>query len=253
MTSTPFTQALSKLRELAGLTQIQLAARSGTAHSSVNRWEKGGSLPKRDNAEALDKALGANGQLMRAWRLATTGHTLPEWARSLAAVEEAALSLSVASPVLVPGYLQCPEYARYVFTAGQPMLSGEEIERLTQLRCGRLSELSDLRVTAVFPVSALTGFPQDIASAQADYLLRWAGTGRVAIHLVPEGSILVVPTSPIMLFRLHKGDLVITSDYADGSVTLASDAHERVAALFSASLAASLPTGLSLSALKDIT
>ncbi|MFC7743386.1 helix-turn-helix domain-containing protein [Nocardiopsis composta] len=38
------------------MTQLQLAQRSGTAHSSVNRWEKGGSLPKRDNAERLDAA-----------------------------------------------------------------------------------------------------------------------------------------------------------------------------------------------------
>lgn len=252
MTPTPFAEALSKFRELAGLTQLQLAARSGTAHSSVNRWEKGGSLPKKDNAEALDKALAAEGQLMKAWRMVTTGHTLPEWARSLVAVEEAALTLSVASPVLVPGYLQCPEYASRVFTAGLPAAPAEEIKRLTRLRCGRLTDLSDLRVSSVFPMSALKGFPKDIAAAQANYLLDWAATGRVAIHLVPEGGILMVPTSPIMLFRLRNGELVMTSDHADGSVTLRPDAHERVSALFSASLAASLPTELSLDALKDL-
>lgn len=253
MTPTPFTESLNKFRQLAGLTQLQLAARSGTAHSSVNRWEKGGSIPKRDNVEALDKALGADGQLLKAWRMVTTGHTLPEWARSLAAVEEAALTLAVASPVLVPGYLQCPEYASCVFTAGLPAVSAEEIARLTQLRCGRLAELSEMRVSAVFPMSAIKGFPKGIAAAQAGYLLDWADTGRVAIHLVPEGAILMVPTSPIMLFRLRNGELMITSDHADGSVTLRSDAHERVSALFSASLAASLPTELSLAALKDLT
>lgn len=185
--------------------------------------------------------------------MVTTGHTLPEWARSLAVVEESALTLSVASPVLVPGYLQCPEYASRVFTVGQPTVPTEEIERLTQLRCGRLVELSDLRVSAVFPISALKGFPRDIIVAQAKYLLGWAEAGRVTIHLVPEGSILMVPTSPIMLFRLRSGELVITSDHADGSVTLRSDAHDRVSALFSASLAASLPAELSLAALKDLT
>lgn len=252
MIPSPFAEALTQFRELAGLTQLQLANRSGTAHSSVNRWEKGGSLPKRDNAERLDSALEADGALLTAWRRSTTGTGLPEWARDLDAIERGARQLSIATPTLVPGYLQCEAYARLVFTAGQPLASPEELDRLTQLRCGRLDDLPELSVTAVFPMSALAGVPEDVAKQQAQHLLSWAQTGRVVLHVVPTGSVLIVPTSPIMLFRLKSGELVITSDHADGSVTLTSDAHERVGALFTAALAASLPVGLSLAALKDL-
>ncbi|MFC7330675.1 helix-turn-helix domain-containing protein [Marinactinospora rubrisoli] len=253
MPASSFSEALTQLRELAGLTQLQLATRSGTGHSSVNRWEKGGSLPKRDNVERLDAALDANGKLLAAWRRSTTGSGLPEWARDLDAIERAARQLSIAAPTLVPGYLQCEAYARFVFSAGQPLATPEELDRLTKLRCGRLSELTDLqRVTAVFPLSAVTGMPDEVAKQQAQHLLEWVDTGRVVLHVVPIGSILVVPTTPLMLFRLRSGDLVITSDYEDGSVTLSTDTHERISARFTAALAASLPVDLSLAALKDL-
>jgi hypothetical protein len=170
----------------------------------------------------------------------------------MAAIEESAVALSVVSPVLTPGYLQSPAYAQYVFSAGLPLASPDEIARLVQMRCGRLEQLSDLRVSAVFPIMGITGVPREIAVDQARHLLDWAGTGRVTIQLVPQGHVLPVPTSPVMLFRQRSGELVATSDHADGNVTLAADAHDRVSALFTASLAASLPARLSLDALKDI-
>ncbi|GAA4894762.1 Scr1 family TA system antitoxin-like transcriptional regulator [Streptomonospora salina] len=252
MPPTLFSAALTKFRELAGLTQLQLAGRSGTAHSSVNRWENGGSLPKRDNAESLDAALDANGELLAAWRRSTTGTGLPEWARTLDAIERGARHLSIAAPSLVPGYLQCEEYARFVFASGQPFAESDELDRLTNLRCQRLRDLPQLSITAVFPLSAVAGVPTAIAQQQARYLVEWADTDRVAVHVVPSGSTMPVPTSPLMLFRLRSGEQVVTSDYADGSVTLDPDTHERMGTLFTTALAASLPGDLSVAALKDI-
>ena len=252
MTPTLFSETLTKFRELAGITQLQLAKRSGTAHSSVNRWEKGGSLPKRDNVERLDSALEAEGALFEAWRRSMSGTGLPEWARDLDVIERSARQLSIATPTLVPGYLQCEAYARFVFSSGQPLATPEELDQLTKLRCERLEELADLSVTAVFPLTALTGVPEDVAKQQVRHLLSWAESERITLHAVPSGASLVVPTSPIMLFRLRSGELVITSDHADGSVTLTSDTHERVSALFTAALAASLPAELSLTALKEL-
>jgi hypothetical protein len=131
-------------------------------------------------------------------------------------------------------------------------VDAEELDRITKLRCSRLSELPGLSVTAVFPVSALEGVPRTIAQQQARHLVEWVDSGRVVLHVVPSGSILVVPTSPIMLFRLGSGEVVATSDYAVGSVTVAPEAHERLNTLYTAALAASLPADLSLAALKDI-
>jgi transcriptional regulator with XRE-family HTH domain len=248
-----FSEALGRYREMAGLTQAQLAVRSKTAHSSVNRWEKGGSLPKRDNAERLDAALDAKGQLLAAWRRSTTGTGLPEWARDIDAIERGARNLAIAAPTLVPGILQCEEYARTNFRAGHPLAAPEELDKLVALRCDRLAELVDLTVTAIFPALAVTSMPENIRRAQAAHLLHWVDTGRVTVHLVPEGTVLLVPTAPLMLFTLRSGDLAVVSDHAGGNVTLDSDTHIRMTTSYTTALAASLPVALSLDILRNLT
>lgn len=252
MTPTLFSEALTKFRELAGLTQLQLATRSGTAHSSINRWEKGGSLPKRDNAERLDTALNTNGELFAAWRRSATGSGLPEWARDLDAIERGARQLSIAAPTLVPGYLQCPEYARAVFRTGDPLATTEELDQLIELRCGRLANLEDLQVTAVFPTTAVSGVPDTVRRPQIEHLRQWSSTGRVAIHLVPEGTTLLVPTSPLMIFKLRSGERAVVSDHAGGNVVHEADVHDRMTSRFTSALAASLPAPLSLEVLGNL-
>jgi hypothetical protein len=139
--------------------------------------------------------------------------------------------VQVVSPVLVPGYLQCPLYASMVFRSGWPLASDEEIAQLTKLRTERLAQLPKLRVTAVFPVTALTGVDDRVRKEQVARLLDLIASERVVVHLVPEGSILIDPASPMMAFRLHSGELVITSDNPDGNVIHAAHTHERLYAL----------------------
>ncbi|MFC3995792.1 Scr1 family TA system antitoxin-like transcriptional regulator [Nocardiopsis sediminis] len=249
MTSTLFSEALTRFRELAGLTQLQLASRSGAAASSVNRWEKGGLLPKRDNAERLDAALEAHGELMAAWRRSTKGAVLWEWARDFDSIERAAWQLSIVTPSLVPGYLQCPEYARLVFRAGQPLVPPAELEKLVALRCERLTELEELQVTAVFPISAVAGLPDKVRARQVEHLRAWVATDRVILHLVPEGTTLLVPSSPLMIFTLRSGELAVVSDHADGNVVHQPDTHDRITALYTSAMAESLPVTHSLEAL----
>lgn len=203
-------------------------------------------------AEKLDDALGAGGKLLAAWRQATAGTTLPAWARSLANIDSEARTVQVVSPVIVPGYLQSPSYATAVFRTGLSLATDEEIAGLTKLRTERLDQLPGLRVTAVFPVTALTGMEETIRREQAARLLDLIGSGRVVVHLVPEGSILVEPPSTMMAFRLHSGELVITSDNPDGNVIHAAHSHERLHALMTDALAVALPARHSLDALREL-
>lgn len=250
---TPFQDTLIRLRELAGLTQRQLAARCGASHSSVNRWELGHGLPKRDNVGQLDKAMDGEGTLLAAWRLTTEGTGLPEWARDLESIERSARSLSIAAPALVPGYLQCAGLARKVFRNAQPLVGSDELDRLVALRTNRLRELEDVEVTAVFPVSAVSALSGDLAAEQANYLIDWVNSGRVAVHLVPENALLLGPASPLMLFRFGSGEQAVVSDHADGNVIHEDHAHDRLAAQVTVALAASLPLSYSLEALRDLT
>lgn len=252
MSDPPFPELMTNFRELQGLTQEQLASRIGCSAASVSRWVNGQSLPHRPLAEKLDKELCAEGKLIASWRQATTGHALPEWARSLAGIETRARSLQFASPVLVPGYLQSPSYAGAVFRAWWPDASDEEIEQLTQLRTQRLSQLPQLRVTAVFPISGITGFDPVVRQEQAAHLLALVETGQVRVHLVPEGTLLLAVTAPLMVFRLRTGETVITSDHVDGNVVYGADRNDRLTSLITGAMAEALPARLSLEALKDL-
>ncbi|WP_082166816.1 Scr1 family TA system antitoxin-like transcriptional regulator [Nocardiopsis sp. RV163] len=253
MSDPPFREIIKTFRDLQGLTQEQLAARVGCSAASVSRWVNGQSLPHLPLAEKMDKVLRADGKLIAAWRQATSGHALPEWARDLEAIERAARQLSIVAPALIPGLLQCPEVARGVFRTAQPLATAKELDRLVALRTGRLEELPDLEVTAVFPVTAVSGLPEPLRRAQVPYLIEWAETGRVAVHLVPEGTTLLGPSAPLMLFRLESGELAVVSDHADGNVIHEDSTHDRLSAQATTALAASLPLALSLDVLRKLT
>lgn len=247
---TPFSEALNRFLTASGMTQLQLSRTTGYSASSVNRWVSGQTNPSRDRAEHLDKALSTRGELFRAWRLTATGSGLPEWARDMFAVEASAVQLSLVTPTLVPGYLQSPGYASWVFRAGRPALTSEEVQRLVKHRTERLQQLDKLRVTAVFPLAAVADLPESLRQEQAQDLLAWIQTGRVAVHLIPRGILLPAPVAPLMLFTLGTGDTVAVSDHVQGSVTL--EDHSRAAALFNVALAESLPSSVSVTELEAL-
>jgi transcriptional regulator with XRE-family HTH domain len=247
-----FTDELIRSREALGMSQTGLARHTGISLSSLNRWEQGGSLPRRENAERLDHALQAEGRLLARFDEAKDGFTVPPWARDLVSIEAAARTVHVVALALVPGYLQSPLYAAMLFRASRPWSPDTEIERLVRLRCQRLDQLPELRVTAVFPVSALDPLPPDVRTEQVATLRRWVSTGRVTLHLVPRESLLLVPTAPVMVFQLANGEQVISSDHATGSVVAETSMHPRLTSMVSTALAAALPSRMSLEVLEGL-
>ncbi|MFE3459803.1 Scr1 family TA system antitoxin-like transcriptional regulator [Nocardiopsis aegyptia] len=248
----PFHDVLTTYRELAGLTQQQVASHLGCSAASVSRWACGHALPFRETTEQLDQLLSAQGKLISAWRLAKSGKSTPEWARPLMNIEARARHVQAASPALVPGYLQSPSYAAAVFRAWYPAASDQDIARLARIRTERLPQLPQLRVTAVFPIYGIASFDDTVRKEQAQHLTTLAEEGRVRIHLVPEGSILLSVTSPVLVFRLDSGETVISSDHIDGNVVYDADRNDTLSALVTGAMADALPTRLSLEALKDL-
>ncbi|GAB2493901.1 helix-turn-helix domain-containing protein [Nocardiopsis aegyptia] len=248
-----FTAELIRSRKALGMTQTQLARSANISLSSLNRWEQGGSLPRRENAERLDHELRTEGRLLARFDEAKDGFTVPPWARDLVSIETAARTVHVVALALVPGYLQSPLYASMLFRASRPWAPDAEIGRLVRLRCQRLEQLPDLRVTAVFPVSAIDSLPPEIRTEQVAALQRWVSTGRVTLHLVPHESLLLVPTAPVMVFQLENGEQVISSDHATGSVVAETSMHPRLTSMVSTALAAALPSRMSLEVLEGLT
>jgi transcriptional regulator with XRE-family HTH domain len=256
MVQPPFPAQITKWRELRGLTQRQLATRLGTSSSSLCRWESGENTPKRDHVEKLDELLQASGRLLKVWETQTVGSSLPPWMRDLWQLKEEAVYIEFLSPVLVPGFLQSPGYARIVFEHGQPLAPPAEIDHLVSMRCARyerLRERNDPEVVAVFPHSALTCVSDDVRREQAAHLVSLAGSGRIRIHLVPEGAALIGITSPLLLCRLVDGSRFASSDHVSGNVLYdEGNGFDRLSELVKRALGSALPPEQSVQVLKGL-
>lgn len=216
MSGARFPTQLTKVRELVGLTQRQLAVRAGTSSASISRWEAGVSTPKRDNVRLLDDATSAHGSLLKSWSDDREGKGLPAYMRDLGRLEETARLVELVSPLLVPGLLQSPTYARLIFEESLMGEEGANLDRLVKLRCERYEKLGSPKIVAVFPETALSFVPEEVRSEQAAHLLQLVDTGKVRVHLVPAGSLLLGVTSMLLVFHMHDGEIAASSDHVDG-------------------------------------
>ncbi|WP_150236627.1 helix-turn-helix domain-containing protein [Nocardiopsis quinghaiensis] len=64
MAEPPFPDALTRFRELNGISQKQLARRVNASAAPDSRWTNGHALPRPPMAEMLDAELGASGKLL---------------------------------------------------------------------------------------------------------------------------------------------------------------------------------------------
>ncbi|KOX07842.1 helix-turn-helix transcriptional regulator [Nocardiopsis sp. NRRL B-16309] len=254
-----FPQHLTKLRTLSGLSQRQLASRARVSPSACCRWEKGEVAPRRGHVETLDRVLGAEGRLIQTWQRDTAGGTLPPWMQDLQRLQEEATLIESISPGLVNGLLQSESYARFVFRHGQPLMTGEEISRLVAARCQRYDRLrrkNDPDVTAVFPQTALTCVAEEIRVEQAEHLLSLLEGGKVRVHIVPEGSLLVGVIAPLFMVRLFDGSRAASSDMNTGIVMHEDDGEpngfERLSELVKRAMGAALPVDQSVRMLKEM-
>lgn len=209
-----FGDELRRLRVLAGLTQGQVARHVGYGIGSVSNWERGPKSPPRDVVQALDDRLHGSGVLVVLWEEHTRTRGVPAHLRDDVALGERARTVEVVTPVLVPGILQVPSYARAALVASRPGDPMEVVERLVEARCGVLGRMR-ARVTAVFPSSGLYAVPSATAD-QASHLVQLVDSGRVTVHLIP-GAPLGVGT-PWTLYTLADGTRAATTEHALGSV-----------------------------------
>lgn len=256
MQPSSFPETLKKLRGGAGVTQEDLAKLGTVSSSAICRWEKGQSTPKRrDDVERVDKALSANGELVRAWTSHTSGSALPPWMQVAARLMAEAVVIEYFSPSLVPGVLQCTEYAELVFRHGRPLDPPEEIQRLAAARSSRYEQLRrghNPAIRAVFPQSALTLVPDGPRRAQAAHLCGMIDTGRVTICLVPEGQQLMSIVSPLLMVRLADGGRAATSDHVGGNALLEDHELELLDEVAKTMFATALPAHESRKVLGDM-
>lgn len=195
-------QALRTARANAGLSGEQLAKRLGISQSRVSRielgqqaasvdlvrqWAELTGVPEKRRAELVEQAEAASTEsvVLRTARprgLTQLQHDSREFEATAATILEF-------DPVLVPGLLQVPEYARRIFVAGKPLHSTAEIASAVAGRMGRQLMLYEgiTRFEFVVTEAALRWWigPPNVMLAQLDRITALAGLETVQIGVIP--------------------------------------------------------------------
>ncbi|MEU5150679.1 helix-turn-helix domain-containing protein [Streptomyces yangpuensis] len=126
-------------REAAGLTLDQLAEGSFRGVPFLSQIERGERRMPLDLARHVDARLGTDGFFERrcedARRARQSGYA--EYFADVAEMEPFAETIEEWAPMLVPGLLQTPAYARAISRAAMPRATDETIEKLVTARMGR--------------------------------------------------------------------------------------------------------------------
>nr|WP_203690231.1 helix-turn-helix transcriptional regulator [Streptomyces sp. SID12488] len=127
------------LREQAGLTLEQLAEGSWRGISLLSQIERGERRMPEDLARHVDTKLGTDGFFMRRCedvsKAKRSGHA--EYFADVLEMEQQAESIEEWAPMLVPGLLQTPAYARALTRAAMPRASDAEVEEKVWARMER--------------------------------------------------------------------------------------------------------------------
>ncbi|MGW4127931.1 helix-turn-helix domain-containing protein [Amycolatopsis japonica] len=174
----------------------------GVKHPTVSRWETGERAPRPEDVAAYMVAIGAPAELReklvdmardtsrKPWLTMTVGRN-PEEQTQFAAmleIERTARRITHVAPLLVPGLLQTPEYARAVFVeSGVPV---ELIDTRVAVRIGRQAALTrrnplHLRAFLWEPVlHALLGGEETMVD-QLQHLVDAANRPNIEIRIIP--------------------------------------------------------------------
>lgn len=186
-----FASELRRLRDQAGLSQEQLAQQIAYSTGLVSMVERARRNPSLDFTERCDRALDANGVLIRIWPMLTYG-VLPPRFRPWVDIERQAHTLRGWHPLLVPGLLQTPDYARTILEA-YPGVTDERVQELLTARLERqkiLARDNPPPLWTVLDEGVLhrgVGGP-DIMRDQLAALLTASEHRNVSIQVVPKGA-----------------------------------------------------------------
>ena len=188
-------EEVRRARLAAGLrSQDQLARRLGFDRTVITKIETGERPPSAEVAEALTTLFPGRGggrfaELAEVARRAFG--KFPGWfERDWLPVERDAAALRWWEPMLIPGLLQTPAYARSLFEAWQPASSQEDLEALVTGRLDRQRILDrenppDLRVVLDELVLHREIGSAKIMAAQLEHLADLSCRPMITVQVVP--------------------------------------------------------------------
>jgi transcriptional regulator with XRE-family HTH domain len=222
---------LRRLREAAGLTGDQVIERVGWASASkLSRLENGRSRPDlRDVLDLLDvyqvtgaqrdelTAITGEAGDMRGWLRSYP--VMTQHQRAYAELEAGCADIREYSPVIVPGLLQTPGYARVRIVSSRPLMTDpraperattEDPETEVAARLARQSlltrEVEPPRYTAVLEEATLAGRagPPDVLRGQLAQLRKLAVLPNVTIQVLPRDATIANWYLPHTAFSIYR-------------------------------------------------
>jgi transcriptional regulator with XRE-family HTH domain len=191
---------LRELREAAGMSQEEVAERTGKDRSTMYRIENATSRPQRSTLIQLLDLYGVDeprrGELLtllkesgqRGW-LQQYRSELPDVYSDYIALEDEAWSISNYQALNIPGLLQTEAYARAKVRGTLPYATAEEVETRVATRIERQSLLdrqSAPKLWAILDEAALRRIvgSREVMRDQARYLLEAAARPNVTIQVI---------------------------------------------------------------------
>ncbi|MET9445847.1 helix-turn-helix domain-containing protein [Streptomyces cinerochromogenes] len=183
---------LRHAREKAGLSQEELGQRLFVSGSFIGQLEAGTRRMQPEMARMVDEVLGTGDFFTRNCTAAARSK-YPEHFAEAAEAEAQAMAIRQYAPLLIPGLLQTPAYARAVCRAYQPTAPESEIDKLVTARIERAQVLdhpTDPLLWSVVDEAALrrvTGGPEVMAEALR-HIAVLARRRRAIVQVLPFGA-----------------------------------------------------------------
>ncbi|MBT2441150.1 helix-turn-helix transcriptional regulator [Streptomyces sp. ISL-36] len=180
-----------RLRRMAAdLTQEALGDHVVCSPTLISHFEAGRRLPKPDDAQRIDRALGTDGFFSR-W-LEDLESKYADHFAAVAELEQQATLIQQFALSLVPGLLQTEGYARALFRAYQPNHTREELDEAVVIRTRRARILDGPLNPVMWTLLDEAVLRRRVGGRQvmAEQLHRigdLAEAGRLRLHVLPFG------------------------------------------------------------------
>lgn len=181
---------LKRRREDAGLTQEALGRRVFVSGGYIGQFEQAIRKPQLDVAVRIDEVLQTDGFFERTWRKLIDDQRYPDYFAVAAELEPLAAKICEFEPMIVPGLLQTPLYARSLLLAGNPLATDEYIDEKVRGRLDRTVILKDASRPVYWAVlhEAALRVPVDspgVMAEQLEHIARLSRDRKILLQAVP--------------------------------------------------------------------
>ena len=187
-----FGAEVRRWRTAAGLSQEQLGQRVGYSGAQVGKVETSERAPSQDFAEGCDRVVPeACGLFLRLYQLARRWDGgYPSWFTQWVEAERRASTLRTWQPLILPGLLQTPDYARALFLAWRGSDSDAELDQLVNARIERQAIFQPPNPPSLWAVIDEGVLRRRIGSAkvmreQLEHLIAVSERSKITVQVVP--------------------------------------------------------------------